>query len=115
MKNILETMHNNEATSFTKYDENTLGFIIKYSFFYVKEIYEIEQESNAGKGRADFIFYPNDRYKNPILLVGINCNKRNYDCLVEKFEKYKCNLENDRWSRIRTNYKLRPNPKRRNI
>ena len=58
MEEILEYVHNTEIHILQYNDENSLSCIVNLIYLNARDKYRIEREDKAGKGFADFIFYP---------------------------------------------------------
>ena len=58
MEEILEYVHNTEIPILQYNDENSLSCIVNLIYLNARDKYKIEREDKAGKGFADFIFYP---------------------------------------------------------
>ena len=58
MAKIIEECHDSEISSFRYNDENSLSCVINFVYLNARDMYRIEREEFAGKGRADFIFRP---------------------------------------------------------
>jgi len=58
MEEILEYVHHTEIPILQYNDENSLSCIINLIYLNARDKYRIEREEKAGKGFADFIFYP---------------------------------------------------------
>ena len=58
MEEILEYVHHTEIPILQYNDENSLSCIVNLIYLNARDKYRIEREEKAGKGFADFIFYP---------------------------------------------------------
>ena len=58
MEEILEYVHQTEIPLLQYNDENSLSCIVNLIYLNARDKYRIEREEKAGKGFADFIFYP---------------------------------------------------------
>ena len=58
MEEILEYVHHTEIPLLQYNDENSLSCIVNLIYLNARDKYRIEREEKAGKGFADFIFYP---------------------------------------------------------
>ncbi|MBQ3601455.1 MAG: AAA family ATPase [Lachnospiraceae bacterium] len=58
MEEILEYVHNTEIPILQYNDENSLSCIVNLIYLNARDKYRIEREEKAGRGFADFIFYP---------------------------------------------------------
>lgn len=58
MEEILEYVHQTEIPILQYNDENSLSCIVNLIYLNARDKYRIEREEKAGKGFADFIFYP---------------------------------------------------------
>ena len=58
MEEILEYVHQTEIPILQYNDENSLSCIVNLIYLNARDRYRIEREEKAGKGFADFIFYP---------------------------------------------------------
>ena len=58
MEEILQYVHQTEIPLLQYNDENSLSCIVNLIYLNARDKYRIEREEKAGKGFADFIFYP---------------------------------------------------------
>ena len=68
MEEILEYVHNTEIPILQYNDENSLSCIVNLIYLNARDQYRIEREDKAGKGFADFIFYPLNDLDTAIIL-----------------------------------------------
>ena len=68
MVEILEFVHNTEVPILQYNDENSLSCIVNLIYLNARDKYRIEREEKAGKGFADFIFYPLNPLDTAIIL-----------------------------------------------
>ena len=68
MEEILEYVHNTEIPILQYNDENSLSCIVNLIYLNARDKYRIEREEKAGKGFADFIFYPINSSDTAIIL-----------------------------------------------
>ena len=68
MEEILEYVHNTEFPILQYNDENSLSCIVNLIYLNARDKYRIEREDKAGKGFADFIFYPLNSSDTAIIL-----------------------------------------------
>lgn len=58
MEEILEYVHDTEVPLLNYNNETELTAVVNLAYLAARDIYRIEREDKAGKGYADFIFYP---------------------------------------------------------
>lgn len=68
MAEILEEAHDINIPVIKYNDENSLSCVVLLSYLSARDDYKIVREMPAGKGFADFIFYPNDKNKPAFIL-----------------------------------------------
>ena len=68
MVEILEEAHDLNIPTIKYGDENSLSCVLMLSYLSAREDYKIICEMPAGKGFADFIFYPNNKSKPEFIL-----------------------------------------------
>lgn len=68
MAEILKFAHDTEAPIFSYSNEAELSAVVNLVYLAARDKYRIEREDKAGKGYADFIFYPNNRAADCIIL-----------------------------------------------
>ena len=68
MEEILEYVHHTEVPILQYNDENSLSCIVNLIYLNARDKYRIEREEKAGKGFADFIFYPYNPSDTAIIL-----------------------------------------------
>lgn len=68
MSEILEFVHNTESPILTYNSETELSAVVNLVYLAARDQYRIEREDKAGKGYVDFIFYPNRRNTDAIIL-----------------------------------------------
>lgn len=93
MKNILEETHDVNIPLIKYGDENSLSCIVALAYLSAKDDYKIIREMPAGRGFADFIFYPNDKTK-PAFILELKVNSSPEEALQQiKEKKYALALE----------------------
>ena len=68
MGEILEESHDLNISNIKYGDENSLACVIMLSYSSARDDYKIIREMPAGKGFADFVFYPNNKSKPAFIL-----------------------------------------------
>lgn len=68
MAEILEYAHNTETPVLSYNSETELAAIVNLVYLAARDSYRVEREDKAGKGYVDFIFYPNRRGDDGIIL-----------------------------------------------
>lgn len=68
MSDILAYAHNTESPIFSYNSEIELAAIVNLVYLAARDSYRIEREDKAGKGYADFIFYPEQKDADALIL-----------------------------------------------
>ncbi len=68
MEQILGFAHNTESPIFTYNSEIELSAVVNLVYLAARDKYRVEREDKAGKGYADFIFYPEQKNADAIIL-----------------------------------------------
>lgn len=68
MAGILEYAHNTEIPLLSYNNETDLTAVVSLVYLAARDYYRIEREDKAGIGYVDFIFYPNDKRADCIIL-----------------------------------------------
>lgn len=68
MAEILEYAHNTEIPILSYNSETELAAIVNLVYLAARDSYRVEREDKSGKGYVDFIFYPNRRGDDGIIL-----------------------------------------------
>ena len=68
MADILEFAHDTESPIFSYNSEVELAAVINLVYLSARDRYRVEREDKAGKGYVDFIFYPEVKSGNAIIL-----------------------------------------------
>lgn len=68
MAEILEYAHNTESPIFSYNSEIELSAVVNLVYLAARDRYRIEREDKAGKGYVDFIFYPERKNDDAIIL-----------------------------------------------
>ncbi len=68
MAEILEYAHNTEVPLLNYNHETDLAAVVNLVYLAARDTYRIEREEKSGAGYADFIFYPEDRRADRIIL-----------------------------------------------
>lgn len=68
MAEILEFAHNTEAPIFSYNNEVELSAVVNLVYLAARDQYRVEREDKAGKGYVDFIFYPDRKETDGIIL-----------------------------------------------
>jgi len=86
MVKIIEEAHDINIPSIKYGDENSLSCVVMLSYLSARDDYNIIREMPAGKGFADFIFYPNDKSK-PAFILELKKNSTPEEALKQIKEK----------------------------
>ena len=68
MADILEVAHNTESPIFSYNSEIELAAVINLVYLAARDRYRVEREDKAGKGYVDFVFYPEVKSADAIIL-----------------------------------------------
>ena len=68
MAEILEFAHNTESPVFSYNSEIELAAVVNLVYLAARDRYRVEREDKAGKGYVDFIFYPEVKNADAIIL-----------------------------------------------
>ena len=68
MTEILEFVHNTESPIFEYNNETELSAVVNLVYLSARDKYRVEREDKAGKGFVDFVFYPERRHDDAIIL-----------------------------------------------
>ncbi len=68
MVEILEFAHNTESPILSYNNEVELSAVVNLVYLAARDKYRVEREDRAGKGYVDFIFYPERKYADAIIL-----------------------------------------------
>ena len=68
MEKLIQEAHDINIPIIKYNDENSLACVITLVYLSARSKYKIVREMEAGSGRADFIFYPNDKSKHAFIL-----------------------------------------------
>lgn len=68
MEEILSYAHDTESPVFSYNYETELSAVVNLVYLAARERYRVEREDKAGKGFVDFIFYPDNRNADAIIL-----------------------------------------------
>lgn len=68
MAGILEYAHDTESPIFAYKNEIELAAVVNLVYLAARDIYRVEREDKAGKGYVDFIFYPQHRNRDALIL-----------------------------------------------
>lgn len=68
MADILAYAHNTESSIFSYNSEIELAAVVNLVYLAARDSYRIEREDKAGKGYADFIFYPEQKDADALIL-----------------------------------------------
>ena len=86
MTEILEEAHDLNIPTIKYNDENSLACVVTLVYLAARTKYKIIREMPAGKGFADFIFYPNDKSK-PAFILELKKNSPPEEALKQIREK----------------------------
>ena len=68
MTEILEFVHNTESPIFEYNNETELSAVVNLVYLSARDKYRVEREDKEGKGFVDFVFYPERRHVDAIIL-----------------------------------------------
>ena len=68
MAEILEFAHNTESPVFSYNSEIELSAVVNLVYLAARDKYRVEREDKAGKGYVDFIFYPERKHGDALIL-----------------------------------------------
>ena len=68
MAEILEFAHNTESPVFSYNSEIELSAVVNLVYLAARDKYRVEREDKAGKGYVDFIFYPERKNGDALIL-----------------------------------------------
>ena len=68
MAEILEFVHDTESPILTYNNETELSAVVNLVYLAARDKYRVEREDKAGKGYVDFIFYPERRNADALIL-----------------------------------------------
>ena len=68
LADILEFAHNTESPIFSYNNEIELAAVVNLVYLSARDKYRVEREDKAGKGYVDFIFYPEQKNVNAMIL-----------------------------------------------
>lgn len=68
MAEILEFAHNTESPIFSYNSEAELSAVVNLVYLAARDKYRVEREDKAGRGYVDFIFYPERKHADALIL-----------------------------------------------
>lgn len=68
MAEILKYAHDTESPLFSYNSEIELSAVVNLVYLAARDQYRVEREDKAGEGYVDFIFYPDDRHADALIL-----------------------------------------------
>jgi hypothetical protein len=86
MEKLIQEAHDINIPIIKYNDENSLACVITLVYLSARSKYKIVREMEAGAGRADFIFYPNDKSK-PAFILELKKNSSPEEALKQIKEK----------------------------
>ena len=86
MEKLIQEAHDINIPIIKYNDENSLACVITLGYLSARTKYKIVREMEAGSGRADFIFYPNDKSK-PAFILELKKNSSPEEALKQIKEK----------------------------
>ncbi len=93
MLDILEFAHNTEVPLLSYNNETELTAIVNLIYLSARDYYRIEREDKSGLGYVDFIFYPQDRNADCIILE-LKVNSTSEEAIQQiKDKKYALNFK----------------------
>ena len=94
MEKLIQEAHDINIPIIKYNDENSLACVITLVYLSARSKYKIVREMAAGAGRADFIFYPNDKSK-PAFILELKKNSSPEEALKQiKEKRYADSLKN---------------------
>ncbi|MBR0183641.1 MAG: AAA family ATPase [Clostridia bacterium] len=94
MEKLIQEAHDINIPIIKYNDENSLACVITLVYLSARSKYKIVREMEAGAGRADFIFYPNDKSK-PAFILELKKNSSPEEALKQiKEKRYADSLKN---------------------
>ena len=81
-----QEVHNANIPILQYNDENSLSCVIQLAYLSSMDTYNIVREEKAGKGFADFIFYPH-KITDPAFIIELKVNKTPQDAIDQIFDK----------------------------
>ncbi len=86
MEQLIQEAHDINIPAIKYNDENSLACVVTLVYLSARTKYTIVREMEAGAGKADFIFYPNDKSK-PAFILELKKNASPDDALKQIREK----------------------------
>ena len=86
MTEILEFAHNTESPIFSYNSEIELSAVVNLVYLAARDKYRVEREDKAGKGYVDFIFYP-ERKTADALIIELKADSTPDDAIRQIREK----------------------------
>ena len=86
MEQLIQEAHDINIPTIKYNDENSLACVVTLVYLSARTKYTIVREMEAGAGRADFIFYPNDKSK-PAFILELKKNSTPDEALKQIKEK----------------------------
>ena len=86
MIRIIQEVHNVNIPFIHYNNENSLACVIILAYISARSKYNIVREEKAGKGFADFIFYPH-KITDPAFIIELKVNKTPQDAIDQIFDK----------------------------
>ena len=86
MEKLIQEAHDINIPIIKYNDENSLACVVTLVYLSARTKYKIVREMEAGSGRADFIFYPNDKSK-PAFILELKKNSTPEEALKKIKEK----------------------------
>lgn len=68
VEKLIQEAHDINIPAIKYNDENSLACVVTLAYLSARTKYTIVREMEAGTGKADFIFYPNDKSKTAFIL-----------------------------------------------
>ena len=95
MAEILKMVHDTEAPIFSHNSESELSAVVNLVYLAARDKYRVEREDKAGEGYVDFIFYPERRNADAMILeLKIDSTpKEAIRQIKEKTKEHFCEIE----------------------
>ena len=68
-------MHDADTSILSYNDENSLACVLSIAYYFAKNDYIIHRELATGKGYADLLLIPRNRYESPALILELKYDK----------------------------------------
>ncbi|KAG4086204.1 hypothetical protein H8356DRAFT_1373450 [Neocallimastix lanati (nom. inval.)] len=77
------------------YKHVSLSYVIQFAYIDAQSTHDIKKETKAGKGKADFIFYPKDKYNGTVIIIELKVGESANSAIQQIYdEQYYFGLKN---------------------